>query len=274
MDSFVEVPGGRIFTVAEGDGLPIILIHAAIVDLGAWDAMVPGLTTQGFRVIRYDLRGFGRTETSDVEYSPRADLIAVMDAHGIRRAAVVGNSMGGQAALEAAIEYPDRFAAVVTLGSSPGGFEGGATPQDIQLFGRAQALQSASPRDPDALADLLVQIWADGPGQPPTRLPSAMREFVRERARKQFLPGYVSGRRIDLEPAANGRLGELRCPVLAVAGGLDISHEVNAARRVAEAAPNARAVIWPDVAHLIGMEQPERLNALASEFLAPLAPWS
>ncbi len=274
MDSFVEVPGGRIFTVAEGDGRPLVLIHAAIVDLHAWDAMVPPLIAGGFRVIRYDMRGFGRTETDDVAYNPRTDLVAVLDAHGVKRAAVVGNSMGGQTALEAAIEYPDRFAAVVTLGSSPGGFEGGATPLERQLFGRAGALEAASPKDPDALADVMVQVWVDGPGQSPARLPAPMRETVRALARRQFLPGYVAGTRIGLEPAANGRLGELRCPVLAVAGELDISHEVKAAQRVAEAAPNARAVIWPDVAHLIGMEQPERLAALVTEFLAPLEPWS
>ena len=274
MDRFVEVPGGRIYAVAEGDGPPVVLVHAAIVDLSAWDPMVPGLLSAGFRVIRYDMRGFGRTETADVEYSPRADLIAVMDAHGVDRAAVIGNSMGGQTGLEAAIEFPDRFVAVVTIGSSPGGYDGGATPVEMEFFGRGQKLESATPPDPDAVAELLVQLWADGPGQPPTRLPGSIRDAVREMARREFLPGHVSGRRIALKPSSNSRLGELRCPVLAVAGALDISHEVKAAHRIAEGAPNARAVIWPDVAHLIGMEQPERLTALAAEFLAPLEPWS
>jgi pimeloyl-ACP methyl ester carboxylesterase len=60
---------------------------------------------------------------------------------------------------------------------------------------------------------------------------------------------------------------------LAVAGALDISDVAEAARRLEAAAPNARAVVWPDVAHMIGMEAPDRLNALIVEFLAPLRPW-
>ncbi len=274
MDSFVEVPGGRIFTVVEGEGLPLVLIHAAIVDLTAWDPMMLGLLDAGYRVIRYDMRGFGRTETDDVEFDPRADLIAVMDSQGVGQAAVIGNSMGGQTGLEAAIEFPDQFAAVVTLGSSPGGFEGGATTEEMKLFGRGRALETASPRDPDAIAELLVQLWVDGPGQPATRVPAATRDAVRVMARRQYRPGYTAGRRAPLEPPANSRLSELRCPVLAVAGGLDISHEVKAAQRIAEGAPNGRAVVWPDVAHLIGMEQPDRLTALVDEFLTPLRPWS
>ena len=63
------------------------------------------------------------------------------------------------------------------------------------------------------------------------------------------------------------------CPVLAVAGALDLSEIVQTARRIEAAAPNARAVVWPDVAHMIGMEAPDRLNALIVDFLAPLRPW-
>jgi pimeloyl-ACP methyl ester carboxylesterase len=61
--------------------------------------------------------------------------------------------------------------------------------------------------------------------------------------------------------------------VLAVAGELDVSDIVQTARHLEAAAPNARAVIWPDVAHMIGMEAPERLNTLIVDFLAPLRPW-
>ena len=271
---FVEVPGGRIYAVDEGSGPPILLVHAAIVDLDAWDLVVPPLLRAGYRVLRYDMRGFGRTETADVEFNPRADLVAVLHAFGVRQVAAVGNSRGGQIVLEAAIEHPDRLAAVMTIGAAPGGFVGGVTPQEEALYEAAERLEDAVPRDPDALAEMMVRLWADGPGQPPTRLPAAIREFVRERARRQFLPGYVSGRIRHLEPQACDRLAELRCPVLAFCGGLDSSHEVNAARFVGENAPNAKSVIWPDVAHLPGLEAPERLAELIVDFVSPLQPWS
>ena len=82
------------------------------------------------------------------------------------------------------------------------------------------------------------------------------------------------GRPVFLDPPANDRLEELLCPVLAVAGALDVSTIVAAARRLEEGAPNARAVILPGVAHMIGLEAPDRLNELIADFLAPLRPWS
>jgi pimeloyl-ACP methyl ester carboxylesterase len=59
-----------------------------------------------------------------------------------------------------------------------------------------------------------------------------------------------------------------------VAGELDFSDSLQAAKRVEAAAPNGRALIWPGVAHMIGMEQPERLAATIVEFLAPLDRWT
>jgi 3-oxoadipate enol-lactonase len=274
MERYVEVPGGRLFAVDEGAGRPLALIHAAIVDLESWQPMVPGLIDRGFRVIRYDMRGFGRTETEDVEYNPRADLVAVLDAVAVRRAAVVGNSRGGQTAIEAAIEFPDRLAAVVTLGAAPGGFDGGATPLEKELYRRGDALEAASPLDRAAYTELLVSIWLDGPGQPVSRVSPELRREVWRKAYRQSEPGRISGRQRSLQPAGNDRLGEVRCPVLALAGAFDISHEVKAARQTAAAVPNGRAVIWPDVGHLIAMEQPDRLVDLIADFLTPLEDWT
>src|SRR5450830_1824121 len=108
MERFIQVPGGRLFAVGEGDGPPIVLLHAAIADLRAWDAMVPGLVEAGFRVVRYDYRAFGASTTEDVDFSNRADLVAVLDDFGIARAALVGNSRGGQISFDTAIEFPER----------------------------------------------------------------------------------------------------------------------------------------------------------------------
>jgi hypothetical protein len=77
----VEVPGGRLYYEAEGEGPPLTLIHAGVAHLRMWDAQVEAWRDR-FRVIRYDTRGFGRTITEDVPYSNRADLAAVLDSQG------------------------------------------------------------------------------------------------------------------------------------------------------------------------------------------------
>jgi pimeloyl-ACP methyl ester carboxylesterase len=273
MEKFVEVPGGRLFAASDGTGPPIVLIHAAVVDLRAWDAMVPGLVAAGYRAVRYDYRGFGRTVTDDVEYSQRADLLAVLDAFGIGRAALVGNSRGGSIAIDTAIEFPERVVAVVGVGAGFGGFEGQPTPQELALFEEGERLESAAEPDADAVVELDVRVWVDGPFGQPGRVDRAIREAFVAMDRPLYEPGRARRRQIRLSPPANDRLGELRCPVLAVVGELDVSDVAQAARRLETAAPNARAVVWPDVAHMIGMEAPDRLNALIVDFLGPLRPW-
>ena len=274
MERFIAVPGGRLFARGEGAGPPIVLMHAAIVDHRAWDAMVPGLVAAGFRVVRYDYRAFGRSTTDDVDFSNRADLLAVLDAFGISGAALVGNSRGGQVAIDTAIEFPERVVAVVGVGAGLDGFEGEPTPEELTIFAEGERLEAAAEPDVEAIVDLDVRVWVDGPGQASDRVDSAIREAVRAMDRPLYAPGRVCGRPIALNPVANDRLGDLRCPVLAVAGALDVSDMAQAAHRLEAAAPNARAVVWPDVAHMIGMEAPDRLNALIVDFLAPLRPWN
>jgi pimeloyl-ACP methyl ester carboxylesterase len=275
-EAVIPVPGGQLVALDHGSPTdpPVLLLHAGIADLRSWDALVPLLTDAGYRVVRYDARGFGRSTTQDVPYSNRADAIAVLDAVGIGRAVLVGNSRGGQVAIDTAIEFPERVAAVVSVAGGLGGFEADLTPDELAAFERMEELESADPPDGDAIVDLDLRLWVDGPGQPENRVPASLREQVRAMDAPQYARGHVAGQPIPLEPRAASRLDELRCPVLAVAGALDVSEVAHTARHLEATAPDARAVILPDVAHLIGMEAPDRLAGLIVEFLAPLPRWS
>ena len=73
----------------------------------------------------------------------------------------------------------------------------------MELFERMEALESAEPPDPDAIADIDVRVWVDGPGQPETRVPAAIRDKVRAMDAPQYAPDRVHGRPIPLDPPAN-----------------------------------------------------------------------
>ncbi len=274
--TFAPVPGARLKVVDEGSpgDPPVVLLHAGIANLGSWDELVPLLTEAGYRVVRYDARGFGASTTEDVEFSDRADLIAVLDVLGIDRAVLVGNSRGGRIAFDTAVEFPDRVVAVVGVGAGLGGYDADSTAEEIALFDEMEALESADEPDPEAIADIDLRVWVDGPGQPDTRVPAAIRERVRAMDLPNYLPGHVSGRSLPLTPPAAERLANLRCPVLAIAGAVDVSEVAETARHLESSAPDARAVIVPNVAHMIGMEVPDELAALIVSFLAPLPRWS
>ncbi len=283
-ETFVPVPAGRLFVVDEGDpGAPVVhLLHAGIADLHSWDALAPRLIEAGYRVIRHDTRGFGRSETEDVDFSERADTIAVLDTCGVRRAALVGNSMGGANAFATAIEHPDRVVAVVGVAAGLRGYDHESPPDEEAAFVELEAAEEAVDAAPAAeraerlehLLDLETRFWLDGRGQPLDRVPAAVRDALTEMNRRHQAPGRSHGRRIPLQPVAAERLDDLRCPVLAVAGLLDAT-DVEATATYLEAhAPDARAVRWPEVAHMVGMEAPERLADLILDFLAPLPRWS
>ncbi len=264
----VTVPGGSLAVVEEGSGPPIVLLHAAIVDARAWEPLVPHLVRAGYRTARFDFRGFGGSRTEDVEFSNRADVVAVLDALGIGRACLVGNSRGGQIAVDTAIESPDRVAALVTLAASIGGFEPEPTAEEAALFEEMDRLEAAG--DPDAVADFDLRFWVDGIGQPIDRLPGAIREAVREMDRAVADPDRVTGRPIRLDPPAAERLATLTMPVLAVAGVLDVSDVWATAQHLERTCPDARAVLLPDVAHLVALEAPEIVAGLIVDLIAPL----
>ena len=267
----VAVPGGHLHVLDEGAGSPIVLLHAGIVDARAWEPLSVRLVAAGYRTIAFDRRGAGASVTDDVAFSNRDDVRAVMDALGIRRACLVGNSVGGQIAVDVAVETPDRVVALVTVGASIGGYEPEPTPDEAALFERMERLEESG--TPDEVADFDVRLWVDGPGQPETRVAPATREWVRAMTRENGDSSRVTGRPMPLQPRAAERLDSLTMPVLAVAGALDVSDGAATAEHLAAVVPGARALILPDVAHLIGLEAPHRLATAIVEHVAPLAPW-
>src|SRR5258705_54815 len=177
-----------------------------------------------------------------------ADVIAVLDALGIGRAALVGNSRGGRIPFDTALEFPGRIVAVVGVAAGLGGFEVEPRADEIPILEAYDRVDSAEPFDADALTDFETQVWLDGPLQQPHRVHWTLREMFRMMARPLNEPGRVRGREIRLEPPANERLDELGAPVLAIAGSLDFSDVVHAAHRLAAAAPHAPAIVLDAVA--------------------------
>lgn len=267
----VPVPGGQLAVHDSGSGPAMLLLHAGIVDSRAWEPLTPFLLDAGYRVVAFDRRGVGGSTTDDVAYSNRADTVAVLDALGLEQAALVGNSIGGQVALDTAIEAPQRVAALVTIGSIVPDWWPGMTTDEEAVEAELERLAEGG--DAEAIADADVRAWVDGPSQPPDRVPEDIRRVVREMDLAILTDDAGNARPIPLEPPASEQLGRLSMPVLAVCGELDFSYHVKSAEYLAANAPDGRAVIMPSVAHMIGLEAPAELGALIAEFLAPFPRW-
>jgi len=259
---FLETNGARIYYEAEGSGEPVVMIHAGVADLHMWDDQVAALRDT-YRVICYDTRGFGRTETDAVEFSNRADIAALLDHLGEESTHVVGLSRGGQIALDFAIEFPDRVRSLVVAAGGVGGFDGGDEAPD----GWEQVEAWTAAHDWGPVAEWETAYWADGPGQPSDRVDPAIRSKVHEWILTTYQAEKEEGQPQPLDPPAAGRLAELRAPLLVMLGTLDDPGTSQAMRHLAAAVPGARLEVFEGSAHMLNLEQPDRFNTSLREFL-------
>ena len=263
----LETNGARIYYEVEGAGEPVVLIHAGVADLRMWDDQVAALR-DSYRLIRYDTRGFGRTETDAVEFSNRADIAALLDHLGELSAHVLGLSRGGSIALDFAIEHPERVRSLVVAAGGIGGYES-PDEADESTFAQPEAWQEA--RTGSRLADWETAYWADGPGQPADRVDPAVRAKVHDWILTNYEAEKEEGQPQPLYPPAAGRLGELRAPLLVMLGTLDDPGTTATMRHLAQAVPGARLEVFEGSAHMLNLEQPDRFNSLLLEFLGKAA---
>jgi len=263
----LETNGARIYYEVEGTGEPVVLIHAGIADLRMWDAQVADLS-DAHRLIPYDTRGFGRTETDAVPFSNRADIAALLDHVGESSAHVVGLSRGGMIALDFALEYPDRVRSLVVAADGIGGYE---SPEAADEAAWVEPERYLEARDWDAIAEWETAYWAEGPGQPKGRVDPSVRAKVHDWILTNYRAEKVERQPERLSPPAVGRLGELRAPLLVMIGTLDEPETQDACRHLAEAMPGARLEVFDGAAHMLNLEQPERFNRLLREFFGAAA---
>ena len=117
----ISVPGGSLYYEDCGRGPVVVLIHGGNTDRRMWDAEFDGFS-QRFRVVRYDVRGFGRSRGRAVPYASHEDLKALLDSLGVARADLVGLSLGGRIAIDFALQHPDRVRRLVLAGPGLSGF--------------------------------------------------------------------------------------------------------------------------------------------------------
>lgn len=253
----VEARGARIHAEGFGTGPPLILLHAGITDRRMWDRQVCALEGQG-RVVRYDSRGFGKTLAPEGAYVPHEDLFAVMDAFGIRNASLVGASMGGATAIDAALEQPERISSLVLAAPGLAGYAF----TDAATIRRWAAIDAAYERgEYDRVVELEVELWVAGPRRGlrdvDPQVVGAVRTMLRE--------SYPASARFELrrpEPSALHRLEEIEIPTLVVVGEGDVPDMLRIADALAARIPRAIRVVMSGVAHLPSMERGREFNAL------------
>jgi pimeloyl-ACP methyl ester carboxylesterase len=263
------INGALIHYEVAGIGNPFVMIHAGVADSRQWDNEF-AFFQRSFRVIRYDLRGYGRSEPVEGDFTHMQDLSALLAHVHVREPLVLmGCSMGGGLAMDFALANPPRVRALIMVDAGPSGLH-----LDVPKHPKADEAEKAyNGGDLDLVAELETQIWFDGIGRTASQVDQSMRKLVYDMNRRGLeLDGKHLGKRLpDAPEAAAGRLGELRMPVLVIVGTHDTPYILAAADYMLDKIPNARKVTIPGAAHLPNLDQPDEFRRIVSGFLHELS---
>ena len=244
-----------LYYEVSGSGEPVVFIHAFSLDRRMWAPQMAAFENR-YRVVRYDLRGHGRSVAPAEPYTGYGDLLALLDTLGIERATLVGLSAGAQLAIDFAIVHPDRVTRLVLAAPGLGGFR---TPQ---LPWMAPVLEAAVGGDADGAA----RSWAETPLMAlhtATDAQATVTSLVMDNAR------LWTSRRTEqlLSPPAAGRLAEIGAPTLVLIGDRDLPHIHEVVRLLADGITGATVDTIAGAGHLINLDTPQSFNEAVAAFL-------
>jgi 3-oxoadipate enol-lactonase len=243
----------EVHAVVEGpaDAPVVVLAHSLGADLSMWDPQVPALAER-FRVVRYDLRGHGRSPApaGDSTVDDLADdVVALLDRLGVQRAHVVGLSIGGMAGLRLAVREPARVASLAVLCSS--------AYTDNEQFWRDRAT-TARTQGTGSLAEAVVGRWLT-PGYAAANPDLVAR--LRAAVAAADDEGYASCCAAIATMDQRSDLGRITAPTLVVSGDQDEALPPEQQRVIADAVPGARLVTVSPAAHIASIEQADQVTA-------------
>jgi pimeloyl-ACP methyl ester carboxylesterase len=254
---YYEVAGPKGPDEAAGKGAPVVLIHGGQMDRRMWDPQFESWS-KTYRVVRYDVRGYGRSATPTVPYSDVDDLLAVLDSLSIPKAHLVGLSLGGRIAIDFALVHPDRVASLVVAAPGLSGF-----PFEPGNF--METLGAAQERGGEAAAELWLKDPYMVPAMEHADLAQKIRALVLDNARTWLENPFLQRR---LRPPAAGRLAEIHAPMLILIGDRDVPDMQKVADKLAAEVKGATRVVIPGAGHISNLEKPAEFDRAALAFLA------
>lgn len=246
-----------------GKGPPFVLLHGGLGDNRMWEDQFE-FFSQDFKVIRYDARGFGRSQVPDKPYFPYRDLRTLLKSLQIEKAHVMGLSMGGAVALDFTLEFPEMVKNLILAAPAVHGFP---YSEEFTLKG-AELFAISLDKGAEAAARVLFQdpLWSH------TIPPEGLLE-VRERF-NQMATDFFRVFRWDLHhiqtlhPPAITRIAEIISPVLLIAAGNDHPENLAAIDRLEAELKNSKKVVMKDTGHMLNMEKPQEFNRIVMDFLS------
>jgi 3-oxoadipate enol-lactonase len=253
--TLVDANGTQLWVEAEGTGPAVLFLHGGLGDSRLWAPVAERLADR-FRTIRYDYRHYGRSGSPTGEFSTLDDLFAVLDAVGADAAALVGLSLGGSIALDAALARPERVWAIAHVAGAVTGL-----PLDLATDEEYAEYEAAVERgDLDAAMAFDFEMWA------PLGADDHLKELWLATPDARGLP---EGAMPTARPPAHERLREVGVPTLVIVATHDPQGLRDHGSAVARTVPGAQLVEL-ESDHYLTLREPDRIAELLADFLSGL----
>ncbi len=258
-----DIGGTQMYYEAAGSGDPMLFLHAGVTDCRMWDEQFLAFS-RSHRVVRCDLRGFGKTPRGAVPFSHYRDVAALLDSLKIRRTHIVAISFGGSVALDFALAYPERVRSLTLVAPAISGMQPSA--ELLAIDSTEESLVNAGKLEQAAEFD--ARTWAVGPLRHSDQVSGELQRKVREMQLHNLrVPRPAGATLIPLQPRAFTRLEEILPPTLILVGDKDLQFFRQLSTSASERIPHATMRVIPDAAHLLPMEKPGIFNGLLEAFL-------
>jgi 3-oxoadipate enol-lactonase len=244
-------PAPRLAVSVAGDGPLVLFLHGIRGNRGNWSAQLAAFS-KGFRAAAWDARGYGDSDDYDgpLQFDHfSGDVMRVIEHFGVKKAHLVGLSMGGRIARNVALRFPERLQSLSLVSTTPG-FDALST-EEVRRF-----VTERRTRTPENVRKLLGSRAKTGAFEALWESVSATRD---ESYRKTLEASVAQDRGAPIE--------NIRVPTLVVAGDEDTVYPPELARDVARRIPGAELVMIKGAGHLVNLERPGRFNEVVMDFI-------
>lgn len=258
-DGFAKVNGTCLHYEMTGEGEVLILLHSGFTDLRLWNNQFD-FFEKYFKVIRYDIRGFGKSERPSTSFSHFEDLKGLFNYFGIKKANLVGVSMGGSIAIDFTLQYPELVNCLVLSGPSLNGY----TPT-IDEASKQRSLTGMSIAKKDDNFNQSIEFMLDNPMWKQSNQKS--RQLLKNMFMDTSLKWELENLEKIISPPASERLSEITKRTLLIIGSED-SQPIKEVANVLESNINMmQKVEIYGTGHLPNLDKPDKFNKIALDFL-------
>ncbi len=259
VDRYLTTGGARLRYRAEGRGPPVLMAHGWTLDLEMWDPQIAALR-DGFRLIRFDRRGFGLSSGRPSVTQDIADIASLCNHLAVERVALLGMSQGARAAMGFALAAPARVSCLILDGPPDCGGNPLPADDDVPLNhyrGIVRAQGMAAFRREWAAHPLLSLRTGD------PRMHEILGAMILRYPGNDLIEPIVTAAAAVDAPS----IGSVEAPVLVMTGDQDLASRTQAANTLAGLLNKAERAVIPAAGHLPNLDNPKAYNEVVRAFL-------